>query len=385
MPVPYHCTACGRHYPAQARVWRCECGHHLDVPEGEPFDRHDIDAAERSLWRYRKALHLRDDRPTVSYGEGLTPLVERPWGGRNLHFKVDFLMPSGSFKDRGSALLVNRLAELGVTEIVEDSSGNGGASIAAYAAAADMRCRIFVPASTSEGKLVQLRAYGAEVVTVEGSREDTATAAQAAAERAFYASHNWHPLFVEGVKTVAFELWEDLGYRAPAAVILPSSFGSNLLGLHRGFSQLLRAGAIERLPRLFACQAANCAPLHALHTTGSADVEPKPTIAEGIAGRAPIRTDEMLRAVRLSGGDTVAVPEEEIAPALVAFARSSGLFVEPTTAVALAAARRLASSGRLPDGPVAVLLTGNGLKATGKIAPFLDPSSQEVPVAPRQA
>ncbi|MEM7735490.1 MAG: pyridoxal-phosphate dependent enzyme [Deinococcota bacterium] len=383
----YKCAKCGRTYPADARVWACKCGHYLDVQQHDPFDKDDVDSLEPSLWRYRKALHL-DGSPSIYFREGRTPLLERTWDGLDLHFKVDFLMPSGSFKDRGSALMMNRLAELGVDDVVEDSSGNGGASIAAYAAAAGMRCRIFVPATTSEGKRAQVRAYGGTIVAVPGSRDDTAQAAQDAARdttrASFYASHNWYPLFPEGVKTVAFELWEDFDYHAPAAVLVPTSYGSNLLGLYRGFSQLLAAGAIDKMPQLFACQAANCAPLHALHTTGSADITPQPTIAEGIAGRNPLRKSEMLAALTNSAGGTVAVPEDDIAEAVMSFACSSGLFIEPTCAVALVAAKQLAAAGRLPDGPIAVILTGNGLKTVSTMMPFLmsdDATSAQVSIA----
>src|SRR5680860_1900956 len=157
--------------------------------------------------------------------------------------------------------MMSHLASLGVDEVYEDSSGNGGASIAAYAAAAGIRCHIFVPAATSAGKVVQLEAYGAQVHRVPGSRQDTADAAVAAAEGHVYASHNWQPTFIEGVKTVAFELWERRGFRAPDAVVLPTSYGSNLLGLYRGFSELLAAGEIDKLPRLYPVQPAVVAPL----------------------------------------------------------------------------------------------------------------------------
>lgn len=366
---PYICPACGKQYTPDTLVWRCACGSYLDVAPGIGLTREEIDTAEPSLWRYRKALHLAGERPSVYFAEGLTPLVRKEWGGQDLHFKLDYLFPSGSFKDRGSALMINRLAELGVKAIHEDSSGNGGASIAAYAAAAGMDCRIYVPGYTSEGKVVQTHAYGAEVVKVPGTRQDTAQAAVAAAAERFYAGHNWHPLFIEGVKTVAYEIWEQLGYRAPDNVITPASFGSNLLGLFRGFSELHRAGQVERLPRLFACQAANCAPLHALFTRGDATVDPKPTVAEGVASAKPLRLREMMRALQETGGQTVAVTEEEITQSLFGLAAGRGLYVEPTSAVAPAGALRLMKASVIKPGEVTVvLLTGSGLKATDKIA-----------------
>lgn len=366
---PYICPSCSSVYAPDALVWRCACGSYLDVAPGPGLTPAEIDGDEPSLWRYRKALHLAGSRPPVWFGEGMTPLVRGEWGGRSVLFKVDYLFPSGSFKDRGSAMMINRLAELGVQAVMEDSSGNGGASVAAYCAAAGIDCRIYVPAYTSEGKVVQTRTYGAEVVKVPGTREDTAKAAEGAAAERFYASHNWHPLFIEGVKTVAYELWEQLGFRAPDNVVAPIGFGSSVLGLYRGFKELLAAGQIERLPRMFACQAANCAPVHALFTTGSPDVEPQPTAAEGIACARPLRLPEIMRALQEGGGQTVAVTEAEIAAALHDLARGRGFYVEPTTAACAAGARRLLESGAMgPDQVTVVLLTGSGLKATDKIA-----------------
>jgi threonine synthase len=366
---PYVCSSCGTTYAASALVWRCGCGGYLDVEPGAGLTRDDIDRDEPSLWRYQKALHLAGSRPSVYFGEGLTPLVSGQWGGGEVRFKLDFLLPSGSFKDRGTALMINRLAELGVKSVLEDSSGNGGASVAAYAAAAGIDCRIYVPAYTSAGKVVQTRSYGAELIKVPGTRVDTSRAAEAAAQEHFYASHNWHPLFIEGVKTVAYEIWEQLGFRAPDNVVAPIGFGSSVLGLYRGFKELLGAGQVARLPRIFACQAANCAPIHSLFATGSAHVEPQPTVAEGIACVNPIRLPEIMRALKESGGRTVAVSEADIAKGLQDLAATRGMFVEPTSAVAPAGARALLDAGVIRPGEVTVvLLTGNGLKAAETIA-----------------
>lgn len=365
----YVCRACGTTVPMSEAVWRCPCGSPLDVPPGAPFRRDDVVTDEPSLWRYRAALPG-IAKPDWSLGEGLTPLVTRRWGGRRLTFKLEGTLPSGSFKDRGAAVMMAHLATLGTREIVEDSSGNGGASIAAYAAAAGIRCRIFVPASTSPGKVVQLEAYGADVHRVPGSRQDTADAAVQAAERSLYASHNWQPTFVEGVKTVAFEIWEQRGFRAPDAVVVPTSYGSNLLGLHRGFRQLLEAGEIERLPRLYPVQPAVVAPLARFLEDGTRELAPQRTVAEGIAGTRPVRLDEMAEAVRTTGGRVVTVEEASVLPALLELARSTGLYVEPTSAVAAVAARELAAADEIGPESV-VILTGSGLKATDAIGAHL--------------
>jgi threonine synthase len=366
----YRCSACGSEYPPDELVWRCTCGSHLDVDQSEGLSREDIDLGEPSLWRYRAAFESPDSRPAIYFGEGLTPLAPASWAGLDANFKLDYLFPSGSFKDRGTAVMMNRLREPGVQSVVEDSSGNGGASIAAYAAAGGIQCDVYVPGHTSEGKVVQTRTYGSRVVKVQGTREETATAAQdeAAASGKFYASHNWHPLFIEGVKTVAYEIWEQLGYRAPDNVIAPAGFGSNVLGLYRGFSELLARGQVDRIPRIFAAQAANCAGIYSAWI-GSGFVEPSPTVAEGIATARPVRLQEILRALTETQGQAVAVTEEAIAEALRDLGRDLGLYVEPTAAVSAAALRQLAHNGEISRGDITVaLLTGNGLKATDGIA-----------------
>ncbi len=364
--VWYYCRECGRRVAADGTDWRCTCGGPLDLPARSGFSRDLIDAAEPSLWRYRAGLWGLGVPQRTWFGEGLTPLVKRPWAGLSLRFKVEGMMPTGSFKDRGAAVLIHHLANLGVQEILEDSSGNGGAAIAAYAAAAGIRCHIYVPEQTSTGKITQLKASGANVRRIPGNREATSEAAIRDAERWVYASHNWQPMFIEGVKTVAYEIWEQLDFKVPEAIVLPVSYGSNLLGLYRGFNELLRANEIDQIPRLYAAQAANVAPLHHFSQHGTLDLDPKPTVAEGIAGTHPIRIKEMLEAVTVSGGRTIPVEEKTIIPNLIAFASTTGLYVEPTSAVAIAAAEVLANSGEIGEDTV-VLLTGGGLKATERI------------------
>jgi threonine synthase len=329
-----------------------------------------------SLWRYGAALPVRAEE-AVSLGETITPLVEAHVDGTAIRFKLDFLLPTGSYKDRGAAVLLSALRALGVRHAVEDSSGNAAAAIAAYAARAGIACTVFAPASASAGKLVQAAAYGARVERVEGSRDDVANAAIAAATAdatATYASHNWHPFFVEGVKTWALEVWEQLGYRAPDNVVVPVGSGSMLLGAHLAFSQLRNGGEIEELPRLFAAQPAACAPLHAAFAAGADDVaavERKPTLAEGASIARPVRGRELLTSLRASGGATTAVEEDEIATALRDLARQ-GIYVEPTSAVAAAGVRQLMERQEIgPGETTVVMLTGSGLKATEAIRDLL--------------
>jgi threonine synthase len=230
------------------------------------------------------------------------------------------------------------------------------------------------PAATSPAKTVQMRAHGATVELVPGSRQDTAEAAERRSADIFYASHNWHPFFLHGTKTLAYELWEDLGFAAPDNVIVPCGAGSNVLGCEIGFSELLRAGEIDAMPRIFAAQPANCAPIAAAFLAGddpAPAIEVKPTIAEGTAIARPIRLAEVLGALRETEGGAVMLTEAEIEAALLDLARA-GLYVEPTSAQVLAAFDRLLASGAIDAGQRTVLvLTGSGLKATPRIAGLL--------------
>ena len=370
----FRCPACGTAYPADRPLWHCDCGGPLDLEPGQGLRRSDIDADDASLWRYRAALALKES-PRVSLGEGWTPLVTRHWDGAPVRFKLESQMPTGSFKDRGTAVMLNHLLQVGVGPIHEDSSGNAGSSIATYAAAAGLRCRIYVPASAPRGKVVQIAAAGAEVRAIPGTREAVTEAALAAIGESFYASHNWHPYFIEGTKTLAYELWEQLGFAVPDNILVPTGYGSNILGLDRGFDELIRQGEISRRPRLFAVQAENCSALAAAWAVGAADYvpfTPTATIADGIATVKPVRTAEVLAALRRSGGGVVTVPEAEIGPALKTLGRL-GLFVEPTAATAGAALSRLLRDRTIrPDETTIVVLTGHGLKATDKIAELLD-------------
>jgi len=363
----------GATYPLDQPRWRGDSGGHLNLGDAPGLARRDIDAAVNSLWRYRRAL-LVDAADSVTMGEGWTPLILGEWEGVPVLHKLEFMMPTGSFKDRGMTVMVSYLKSRGITEVLEDSSGNAGASLSAYAAAAAMRCRILVPETTSYPKIAQIAACGADVVTIRGSRQDVADAALAMSRDIFYASHNWQPFFAEGTKTLAYELWEQLGFRAPDNVVVPVGYGANVLGCDRGFSELLRRGEIARMPRLFGVQAANCAPYFAAFRAGVEHFIPSPvtpTIAEGIASSKPTRMREVLAPVRDSGGEIVAVSEDEIVRALAALARK-GLYVEPTSAAAAAGLSQLIARGVIKKGENTVLvLTGSGLKASETIGKLL--------------
>jgi threonine synthase len=333
-----------------------------------------IDTADRSLWRYRAALPMQVDEP-ISMGEGCTPLIRRVLHGASVLLKCEWLMPTGSFKDRGASVMLSLLRAQGIRDVLEDSSGNGGAAVSAYAAAGGLNATIMTPASTSPAKTIQMRAHGAHVELVAGTRQDTADAAIRRSETIFYASHNWHPFFLHGTKTLAYELWEDLGFRAPDNIVAPCGAGSNVLGCEIGFSELLRVGEIETMPRIFAAQPANCGPIAAAFVAGSGipvDTEIMPTIAEGTAIAQPIRLPEVLGTLRETQGGAVMLSEAEIGAATLDLARI-GIYVEPTAAQAVAAFARLIAAGTIaPDQTTVLVLTGSGLKTTPRIAELLE-------------
>jgi threonine synthase len=363
----------GQTYSLSEPRWCSATGAPLMITPLPGIGRGRIDNSKRSLWRFAAALPL-EVRDPITMGEGMTPLVPGRWRGAGALFKLEWFAPTGSFKDRGASVMLSILRQQGVTRLLEDSSGNGGAAIAAYAAAGGLSAKILAPASTQPGKLVQMRAYGADVELIPGTRQDTADAAAREAATIFYASHNWQALFLQGTKTLAYELWEDLGFKAPDNVVIPTGAGSNVLGCDIGFSELLGRGEIVALPRLFAAQPENCAPLHASYRAGSdslVSVQTRQTIAEGAAIATPVRAREVLAAVRRSRGGTVAVSEAEIVRALIELAHA-GLYAEPTSAVAAAALTKLLEGGAVQPGETTVVvLTGGGLKATQKIDELL--------------
>jgi threonine synthase len=364
--MQFKCANCGTIYPTTALIWNCgKCAGPLQAAGLAPLRRADIVQDRYSLWRYQKALVYQGD-VRVSLGEGLTPLVKGRWGDASVQWKCEFVSISGSFKDRGVAVMINNLLANGVSRVAEDSSGNGGAAVATYAAAAALPCRIYVPAHTSPGKITQIAATGAEVMRISGSRQAVADAAMADTSGYFYASHNWDPAFLDGIKTVGYEIWEQCGFKAPDAIVAPTGGGSNLLGCYHAFRELLQAGEVDRLPRLYGAQSESCEPLAAAFKAGAdsyVEVASKPSIAEGIAVARPVRARALLAAVRETGGGIYAVGEGAIAEAHDRLART-GFYVEPTTAAAPALLDQLIDDRMIGARDQAVvILTGSGLKA----------------------
>lgn len=356
------CTNCRLPYPDQGLPYRCpRCGGVFDFSAPFPYDPARVEPDQPGIFRYRHALGLPDNAPAVSLGEGGTPLVWARHGETPVALKCEYQNPSGSFKDRGMAPIVAWLAGRGITEAVEDSSGNAGASFAAYAARAGIRARVYIPDSASGPKRAQIEAHGAEVVRIMGPRSNAAEAVRKAAESgAIYASHAHLPFNLPGYATAAYEIASQLG-RTPGTVVLPVGQGGLLLGMLRGFEAMQKAGSLQQIPRMVGVQARACAPLWALATYGPAGLSwaaEAATLAEGIRVLSPVRGDAILQALAAQGGLLLAVDEVEILPARDDLARQ-GFYVEPTSAVPWAALGQIL--GKVPE-PVVVLLTGSGLK-----------------------
>jgi threonine synthase len=264
--------------------------------------------------------------------------------------KLEYLLPSGSFKDRGAAILTAAMKSAGINQFIEDSSGNAGAAMAEYAARAGLRCEIYCPSSASPSKLVQVQRAGAQIHRIDGPRDNTSAAVRSRVGEIFYASHNWHPLFLHGTKTMAYEITEQYGFKPPQHIVAPTGGGAVLLGLHLGFSELIRLDVVDKMPQLHAVQADACAPLV------YENVQPKPSIAEGILTSRPPRLNQLKKIV----SRVVTVSENEILEGFRTLGRL-GFNAEPTSAVVVPGVAKL----EIPESEsILVILTGSGLKSS---------------------
>lgn len=353
------CTEC--HAEAGALDWRCPvCASPLDLAHYPAFNPDSIRRDDWSLWRYGAMLPV---EPCLSLGEGGTPLVAAEIDGIRFHAKLEYLNPTGSYKDRGTVTMMNHMAAHNVREVVEDSSGNAGASVAAYSSALGILAHIYVPASASPGKKALISAFGGDLVEVPGAQHEKTLACIEAAKTTPYATHAWSPYFVLGQMTAAWEVWEQLGRRAPAAIVSPVGHGGLFLGFARGFRLLHEAGLIDRVPAMIAVQSNGCDPIVQAWEQGldaPPHVVPSPTVADGIIVEIPVRGKEVLRAIRETGGMALRVDNDAILAAQAKLHRR-GLLAEPTSSVpvaALAAVREKLGS----EAELVVPLTGNALK-----------------------
>ncbi len=353
------CNECGK--SAGPLDWRCKsCGGSLDLVDLPAFDPASIDSGDFSLWRYRAMLPL---ERRFSLGEGLTPLVPVELDGAHFQAKLEYLNPTGSFKDRGVSTVLNHLAAHGAREVIDNSSGNAGASLAAFAGIAGMSATVFVPAATAvESKKRLIRSFGGHIIESYDYLADV----YAAAEETTYASHAWSPYFVLGQQTAAWETWEQLGRRAPDAVATPVGHGGLFLGFYRGFRALHDAGLIEKLPRMIAVQSAGVDPVTRgweTRSTAPPQIEPSPSVADGILVDAPVRGAQILRALYDSEGFALRVDNDAIEAARNRMG-AKGFMIEATSAVPAAALAQIRE--RIGDeAELVIALTGSGLKNLG--------------------
>lgn len=367
MTLNYICNVCGKKYSTNSRIFQCSCGGMLDLDEYDiSLSMDDIVKDEFSLFRYIKALPFDKDSTVwknITMGEGLTPIVPLSPQEPNVLIKVDYMMPTLSFKDRGAAVLISKAKEIGVKKIVQDSSGNAGKSIAAYAKRAGIECTIYVPESTSPSKIKQIYSYGANLNIVKGNREDTAKACLEAANKgdSFYASHVYNPFFYQGTKTYVYEIYEQLNGNMPETLVIPVGNGTLILGAYYGLWDLLKYQLIEKMPRIIAVQSENCSPIYNAFNSGKNYVEEstsKETLAEGIAIAYPKRGKQILEAIKSTNGEIITAPEDEIIKTQDYLAKL-GFFVEPTTAATFAAYFNYSKYNTI-NGKVIIPLCGSG-------------------------
>jgi threonine synthase len=367
MKYEISCSACNS-VSKNLLDFRCpSCGKPLDVRLHLDFDKADICRDDYSVWRYRRLFPYIEEDSVISLGEGWTPLVGF---SEHICLKLESLNPTGSFKDRGSSVLVSTIHRLVKEQkgyISEDSSGNAGASVAAYAARAGLNAKIYVPESVSGPKFNQIQSYGAEIVKVAGSRSHVAEEAQRPEAGKIYVGHILHPLFRDGIRSLAYEIAEQCNWEIPDYVYLPVSAGTLLLGVISGFKHLKNSNAIKTMPTVVACQTAQVSPLyHLFKNLYYTPPKVVTSIADALVSVDPPILELMDEQLKSVGGDAVMVAEDEIREAYRELARK-GFFVEPSSAVAYAGFKKQVSSGEVSsDASVVLILTGSGLKTTLK-------------------
>ena len=375
------CVVCGATFEPVPGLHACiVCGGILDIQYDYPaiakeFTKEDLAAnSDTTMWRYRPLLPVEDTTPAPPLRVGGSPLYpaaaladELGMSGP-LWVKDDGQNPTGSLKDRASAMAVAKAAEAEAETICCASTGNAASSLAGNAAAAGLKTVIFVPKRAPEGKVAQLRIFGADVTLVDGSYEETFRQSEACIKDNGFYSRNAaiNPYLVEGKKTVAFEIAEQLGWNVPDYVAVSVGDGCTIAGVWKGFCDLYSIGFIEELPKLISVQAAGCCPLNTcIETGGTLEPSEENTLADSIAVGVPRNPDKAFTAVTESEGVTVNVTDEEILTAMRLLGRTQGVFAEPAAATALAGVKKALDEGKIPaTASIVTIVTGNGLKDT---------------------
>ena len=371
------CVKCGKIYEAIPSLTNCSCGGILDIIYDYDYIRAHFtretlaQRRDNSMWRYRELLPVEEGTPNTPLRVGWSPLYEadrlaRQLGIRKLYVKDDGVNPTASLKDRASAMAVAKAWEAGAEVIACSSTGNAASSLAGNAAAAGLKTYIFVPSRAPKGKVAQLMTFGATVISVQGSYEDTFELSKAAIDRWVWYNRNAaiNPYLSEGKKTVALEIMEQLSWQVPDYITISVGDGCTIAGLWKGLKDLHAIGFIDRLPRLISVQAEGCCPLNRAIETG----EPwrpmeENTLADSIAVGVPRNADKALLAIRESHGLTVNVSDEEIMAAQKLLGQTCGVFGEPAGVAGTAGLKKLCEAGKIPASATVVsVVTGNGLK-----------------------
>jgi len=370
------CVKCGKEYRAEPNVTICSCGGILDIQYDYDYAKsrmtmQTLSKRPHTMWRYREILPVEETTPDTQLRVGWSPLYEEKilasqFGIKALYVKDDGQNPTASLKDRASAMAVAKAWEAGADTIACSSTGNAASSLAGNAAAAGLTTYIFVPSRAPKGKIAQLMIFGAHVITVEGSYEDTFRLSAEAIDHWGWYNRNAaiNPYLVEGKKTVSLEICEQLGFKAPDFVALSVGDGCTIAGVWKGFKDLYAMGLIDHLPRLISVQAQGCCPLNRSIQTGK-PWEPmeENTLADSIAVGVPRNPDKALDAIRESNGIAINVSDEEILDAMRLLGRTCGVFGEPAGVTGTAGLKKACEQGLIPsDATVVTIVTGNGLK-----------------------
>lgn len=353
-----YCPYCEMEYNNTYLNFQCFCGKPLSISYNlDKKNKITFNKGINSIWRYSALLPIDIKlKNAISFGEGITPMFREMHSGKNYFIKLESVNPSGSFKDRGASLLISYLKSIEIEEFVEDSSGNAGLSYSMYAAKGALKANIYVPNYLNENRLFHLKLLNAQIHVIYGSRKDVSDAALVAAQNIFYASHAWNPFFLHGIKTIAYELYEQLNNRILPPIFIPAGNGTLLLGVFLGLRDLLALELIDKIPHLYVIQPANCAPLSYFKEKQTLEgFKPHYSVAEGTLIENPPRLLEMLNAIEESQGDIITVSDETILNAF-RILNCKGYFIEPTAALAFAAFIEK------PLDNAIVILTGSALK-----------------------
>jgi len=372
------CIECGQEYSPQEVIYTChKCGGLLSVEYEKSKIPSDLDEIWKkrplSVWRYAELLPIRNKEKAVSLGEGGTNLnrckrLSEKLGLKRLYVKNEGENPTGSFKDRGMTVGVTMALELGMKKVACASTGNTSASLAAYAAKAGLECFVLIPSGkVAFGKLTQAIIHGAKVIQIRGNFDEALKIVrEICSKHLVYLLNSVNPFRLEGQKTAAFEIRDQLSGEAPDKLIVPVGNAGNISAIWKGFKELYEQGMIERLPQMIGIQAEGAAPIanslkHSLTTVKF--VKNPETVATAIRIGAPVNWKKAVRAVKESCGFMETVSDAEILEAQKLLAQYEGLFVEPASAASVAGLAKLIQMGQIDrDETVVCIVTGHGLK-----------------------